>query len=161
MKVSFEGGLELAAALRGLGDDKALRLAQAKALEAGAEPVRDLARTLAPDDPATGLNPRQWIDFKRRPGKGTRSIVDVGIDRSDDPPTVVGRKSGRGTYRDPGIAGVSVMQEFGTDKMAANPYMRPAMDAELPRAPQRIGEALWPIIEKTAARLARKAARAK
>lgn len=50
----------------------------------------------------------------------------------------------------------AVPQEFGTHDQRAQPYMRPAWDAEQTEVMVRIGEELGPEIEKTAARLAKR-----
>jgi len=49
--------------------------------------------------------------------------------------------------------------EFGTSKMAARPFLRPAWDANKERVLAAIGKELWASIEKAARRLARKAER--
>jgi hypothetical protein len=55
----------------------------------------------------------------------------------------------------------AVPQEFGWEDGAAQPYMRPAWDANKDRALEIIKTELWSEIEKSAKRLARKAAKAK
>lgn len=160
MTFKLEGGADIAAALRALADDKQIRRAEREALMAGAEPVRDRWKAEAPDDPATvAANYKGAVAAKRRSPRNGNETVDVGIDRNVDPPRIVGRKLGRGTYRDPGIAGVAPIIEFGRDGVPANPVGRRAMDAELPLATERVGRALWPAIERAAARIARKAAK--
>lgn len=53
------------------------------------------------------------------------------------------------------------MQEFGTSKMAPNPYMRPAWDKHEPDMLKGLADDLWSEIRKAAARRAKKAARSK
>lgn len=60
---------------------------------------------------------------------------------------------------DPG--GNAAWQEFGTVKMPANPFARPAADAEGVPTVDRLREALTVQIDKAKARIARKAARAR
>lgn len=55
--------------------------------------------------------------------------------------------------------GNAAWQEFGTVKMSAQPYMRPAADAELPHVAEQVREELRLQIEKTKKRIARKAAK--
>jgi HK97 gp10 family phage protein len=54
-----------------------------------------------------------------------------------------------------------VQQEFGNEHNAAQPFMRPAWDAKKQDALERITVLLWGEIEKSAQRLARKAAKGK
>lgn len=63
-------------------------------------------------------------------------------------------------YMGPGQDPAAITEEFGKYNQAANPYMRPAFDAQAVGTIDRVGEGLWPEIEKTAARRARKLARA-
>jgi HK97 gp10 family phage protein len=49
--------------------------------------------------------------------------------------------------------------EFGTSKMAARPFLRPAWDANKERVLASIGRELWTAIEKAARRLARNVAK--
>nr|WP_281356782.1 HK97-gp10 family putative phage morphogenesis protein [Sphingomonas hominis] len=53
----------------------------------------------------------------------------------------------------------AVPQEFGTHDQKAQPFMRPAWQATKDQVLTNIGNELGPEIEKTAARLAKKAAR--
>jgi HK97 gp10 family phage protein len=84
------------------------------------EPMRDMARRLAPDDPLTGppwnLPTSIEVSARQRSGraKGDREL---------------GRFDAR-AYMGPTKFGYpqAMMQEFGTRKMVATPYMRPAWD---------------------------------
>jgi len=87
--------------------------------------------------------------------------VVVGIDRGIDPPRQLGRKRGRGTYRDPGVAGHSVITEFGRPGAPAQPFMTPAWDAEAPGLTGRIISALGPAIAAEAERLERRTRKGK
>lgn len=60
----------------------------------------------------------------------------------------------------PGQDPAAIAEEFGNSHQAADPFMRPAFDAEFMATIQRVADGLWPEIEKTAARRARKLARA-
>lgn len=139
--VKTRGFAAMEGKLLALGNPRlATRIAK-EALEEEAEPIRALAEKLAPDDPKTAGNLKQSIKFKtgrRRDTVTTR----IGIDTTQDPPTDKPRKSGQGTYRDPGVPGNAVIQEFGTTDMAPNPFMRPAWDARKSGLIERIGAAL-------------------
>lgn len=163
MKVSFSGGREIEAALREIGSKATAKNVGRRALLKAAEPIRDKAQQLAPDDPKTGAGKFLPESIKAAPGrrnKGDRVWAVIGIDASDDPATEKPRQGG-GTYRDPGVAGVAVIQEFGAPaaNVPAQPFMRPAWEAEKAATPQRIADELWIDLEKTAQRAARKKAR--
>jgi hypothetical protein len=151
----FKGGRALQAALRELANSRAINAAGREGLKAGAQPIADLAITLAPE-----FEHKLKSAIKVGPARGKGNDKDhlnvvVGIDRSVDPPSFKPRLTGKGSYRDPGVAGHSVIIEFGRAGAAAQPFMTPAMDSQLPLAPERIGAALWPAIEKQARRLAK------
>lgn len=59
----------------------------------------------------------------------------------------------------PGQDPAAITEEFGKFNQAPDPFMRPAFDAEAVGTIDRVGKGLWPEIEKTAARRARKLAR--
>lgn len=164
MKVSIKGGREVEAALRELGNKVTARNVGRRALVNAAEPIRDLAKMLAPDDPRTGTGKFLKESIKIAPGKrrGDTMQVRIGIDASVDPAVEKPRQGG-GTYRDPGVAGVSVIQEFGAPaaNVPAQPFMRPAWEVNKLATPQRMVDALRPEIEKAAQRAARKRARQK
>jgi hypothetical protein len=162
--VKFEGGRALEAALRDLGKRATAKNVGRRALMQAAEPIRDMAKQLAPDDPATGAGKFLKESIKAAPGRrnrGDRTWVLVGIDASVDPATEKPRQGGGGSYRDPGVAGVSVIQEFGAParNIPAQPYMRPAWEANKAATLGRIGDALWDEIDKAAQRAARKRAK--
>lgn len=68
-------------------------------------------------------------------------------------------KNGVTIYMGPGQDPAAIQEEFGNSHQAADPFMRPAFDAEAQGTIRRIGEGLWPEIEKTAAKRSRKLAR--
>jgi HK97 gp10 family phage protein len=155
--VRIEGLAGLDKALRELGNAVTARRIGRKALEAGLEPIRAMASALAPDNPETSGNLKIAIGKTIHRAKTEDQLWgSVGIDKSVDPPRMVARKSGKGSYRDPGVAGNAVMQELGTGKMPANPFMRPAWFAEGPAAPGRIAAQLRIDIDKAARRAAKK-----
>ncbi len=158
VSVEFKGGVELQAALARLADDRQIMVAARQALRSAARPIQATAIDLAPE--YQGFL-KQAI--KVGPGKGEdrdHLFVVVGIDQNVDPPRYVARANGKGVYRDPGVAGHSVIVEFGRADVPAEPFMTPAWDQHAMLTPDRIGEALWPAIDRAAARIARKAAKA-
>ena len=164
MKVEFKGGQKLEAALRQLGKRVLAKNVAKRALVKAAEPIRDRAKSLAPDDPATGAGKFLRDSIKAGPGKrnrGDRVWALVGIDADVDPAVYRDRKSGSGDYRDPGVAGVAVIQEFGApaQNIPPQPFMGPAWSTEGPKSPDRIATELWSEIEKSRERASKKAAR--
>lgn len=120
-----------------------------KVLLKAAEPIKNRARDLAPDDPKTpdiDLNTSIEASTKQRRGYGLR-----------------GREGNQAAtvYIGPTKDGYpqAIMQEFGTIHHAAQPYMRPAWDGGKNKALDDIKDGLWKEIEKSAARLAKKAAK--
>lgn len=98
------------------------------------EPMRDKARSLAPDDPLTGppWNLPTSIEAGNRQ-RGGRAKLDRQLGRFD-----------ARAYMGPTTFGYpqAIFQEFGTVKMAAQPYMRPAWDSEKHHALQIISDGL-------------------
>lgn len=143
--VKVDGLREVKAALRELPKATGKNVLR-RVLIRRAEPVAERARQLAPVDTgqlrdsivvSTKLGKRQ----RRGHSKQDRDDVDV--------------------FVGPGPAGFyGWMQEFGTARVAARPFMRPAWDAEKAGVLSGIADDLRKEIEKAAARLARKAARA-
>lgn len=107
--------------------------------------------------------------IKSAPAKGEKlnspefGIV-IGIDANEQPARYVVRKTksngGKGgTYRDPGVAGVAPIIEFGKIGEPAQPFMRRAYDAEGENTIRRFGQVAGLHIERAAARLAKKRGR--
>lgn len=162
VSVKITGGPALTAALRELGDLKQVRRAAQGALRKVLTPMRDTAKSLAPDDAASGPNKFLRESIKIAVGKKPRGQrgedqvwmvlgLDLNVDPSSDKP-----RRGGGTYRDPGVAGVGPIIEFGRDGVAPVPFMRGAWDAHKDAAPQQIADQLGPAIEAAARRLAKK-----
>lgn len=63
-------------------------------------------------------------------------------------------------YMGPGQQPQAIVQEFGSFKEPPQPFMRPAFDAEAQNTITGIGDDLWYEIARTAARKARREARA-
>lgn len=115
----FEGGQELAAALRTLPSRVSKRIVK-EALTDGAEPMRRRMSALAPREP------------------GAPDIADnivTGTARGEEGGVSVGPRKGLFFY--------GVFLEFGTIKMGAEPFMRPAFDSDALTGLGIIGQRLW------------------
>jgi hypothetical protein len=149
----FEGGRELEAALRELGDKGRMRRAATAALKQAIEPVATLAAELAPKDDG-------YLSQSIRIGNPAGGIkqggdiveVFVGVDTS----------VAAGDTTPARLAVYANVREIGAPERndPATPYLRPAADVELPKSVERLKPLLAAEIEKSAARLARKRARA-
>jgi HK97 gp10 family phage protein len=161
MKIEVDGLSDLQAALRELGDPKAIKLALRGALRKAAKPMLEAARGKVPVDKGDLKRSVKMAAAKgERLDSPTFGIV-IGIDSNEQPAKIVTRKTrsnrGRGgTYRDPGVAGVAPITEFGTPRQAAEPFMRPAFDAEGEPTIRRFGEVAMSEIERVAARIAKR-----
>lgn len=158
---TFEGGRELEQMLRALGNSREVRRAAREALREAAAPMVATAKALAPREVGNLAQSIATATGKRDRGDdGDQVAVVIGINSSVQPDTDVQRKTGEGTYRDPGVAGVAHLQEFGDQpRMPATPFMRPAWDTHKDATPGRIGEALGLAIERAGQRIARRGAR--
>jgi HK97 gp10 family phage protein len=115
---------------------------------AALEPMAETARSLAPDDPET-------------PDPDLASSITVG--------TKLNKRQAAMARRDEGKAFVTVymgtndaagvQQEFGNENHGPQPFMRPAFDQHKRGAIQLVADGLGAEIEKTAKRVAARAAR--
>lgn len=153
--IKVEGLAQLEQALFQLGSTSTARRVGQRALLVAAEPMVDAIRALAPKDKGMLAESVKAQASTKNRSADTAEVV-IGIDGSVQPPTVLTRKRGKGQYRDPGVMGVAVLQEFGDSKMAANPFLRPGFDATAEAVILRAGQTLGPEIEKAAARQARR-----
>lgn len=154
MKVDFKGGKELEAALKELGDKGAARRTAERALKLAAQPIRDAWG--AGVDVQSGDLKRSIKIGKRVQTRATRrfrkgagqDIVEtyIGVDASEGP-------DGR-------LPIYAVIEEFGSKDQAANPAGRNAWESKKMAAFDRLADDLRAEIEATAARAARKKARA-
>lgn len=142
MLVKFEGGRELAKALEELPKATA-RNTLRRALKKAAEPMDDIASSLAPV--LTGVLARSVIvgtqltrSQKRQAKKDSKHFAEIHVGTADP---------------------AGIFQEFGTFKESSQPFMRPAWDATKTGALTTIRRELAAEIEKSRARLARKAAK--
>lgn len=144
--MNLTGFREMAAKMRELGP-RVARNTLRRATSSGAAVIRNDVRARAPTD--TGEMKRD-IQIKRsRDTNGEMSAKYAVYVR-------VGAKS-RLSGRARNVAKDSfywIFNEFGTAKMAANPFMRPAFEAQKQAAVNKIGETLDEGIQKAARDLA-------
>ena len=144
-KVHIEGLSELKTALRELPDATAKNVLR-RIMKKRGEPIAEHARQLVPVDQG---------DLRDSISVGTRlSKTQRRQHRKDGPDDVE-------MFIGPGPHPQAHLQEFGTQHHPAQPFMRPAWDAERMGVLEGLKDDLWTEIEKAAARLARKAARFK
>lgn len=142
VKVHVEGLKELEQALQQLPKANAKAVLRRTLKEAG-EPVAKTARSLAP----------------REMGY-LRESIDVSPKLSSRQATMNNRQSPVEMYIGPGTDPAGHLQEFGTGPgHQAQPFMRPAWDQHKNEVLDIIANRTWLEIEKTAARLAKKAAK--
>lgn len=146
MKVKFTGGKELEARIKALGNKALARRVAERALKRAAEPIRDKAKELAPKDERNleqSISIGRAIKAFQRTSSGDIVRTFVGIDESKDARLHI----------------YASIDEFGTDSHPAQPYMRPAWEAEKMTAFNLLRTTLDEEITKAAARQARKASR--
>ncbi|MGL5934599.1 MAG: HK97-gp10 family putative phage morphogenesis protein [Cetobacterium sp.] len=108
-----------------------------------AKPIAANAKTMAPDDPATGgFDLHTTIRAGKKTTRGAKH-------RKESPVEVYVGPRARHQH----------LLEFGTIKMSAQPYMRPAWDAGKDDALDTIADEIWAEISKAVSRASRKAAR--
>ncbi len=108
------------------------KLLIARAVKAGAEPIRARAEQLAPDDPTTpGSRIKEGMMITVTEQSATEAIGKIGPSRK-------------------GFFGQ--FAEFGTIHQAADPFLRPAFDEEQAEALKIMGESLAAGIEKELAK---------
>jgi HK97 gp10 family phage protein len=143
--IKIEGLRELDAALGQLPKSTARGVLRRILKEAG-EPIARAARSRAPTeelflresiDVSTQLNDRQRSLHRERGGLAFQEMF-------------VGTNDPAGTQ-----------QEFGNRRHGAQPFMRPAWDATKRPTLDLIANSLWTEIEKTAQRVAKRAAKGK
>lgn len=146
--VKFEGGRELERALAEIAKKATAKAVVRRALIAAAKPMAEMAQSGAPVaegdlqasvSVGTKLSKRQ-AKLHRKMFKNDKAAVEVFVGA--------------------GPLSSAHNQEFGNEHHAAQPFMRPAFDAEAKPTIDRVGEQMWVEIDKQAKREARKAARA-
>ena len=163
---SVEGLKELDAALGELGKATA-RNVMMRALKKSAEPIRDAAKSMAPRDRG---NLSESISItatstaragKKAFAEAMKSGSSVGDARAAAKAANKGAK-GKDTFAQVFVGPTKGgrhgwFNEFGTEKMAAQPFMRPAFDVGAPKALASLKDDLSTEIEKARARAAKKA----
>ncbi|MDG3040440.1 HK97-gp10 family putative phage morphogenesis protein [Roseicyclus marinus] len=151
--VSFrvEGFREMEAALDELASLSTRRSVARRALIKAAQPMAELMRSLAPDDPNTAnedlvgsiavsptLSDRQR-GLHRRMFPNHRTSVEVFVGAGPVPQ--------------------AHLQEFGTQHHAPQPFGRPAFDMDARNLIDRLGREMWSEIQRSVARARRRQAR--
>lgn len=160
LAIKFEGAADLEAALRELGEGKAIRSAIGKALLAAAEPAAKEARSRAPRKTnrlAEGIDVSTTLSRRQRGSQLNRFGSKL------DPYAVF-------VFIGAHPMGPAVIQEFGTAQrhwkngkstgaVPAHPFMRPAWENHKFQILADFAKYLWVTIEAEATRIARKQAR--
>ena len=138
-------GLDAAMAkLRALGDPKRVKSAVRSAGTKAMRPVRDSARSRSKllNDPETASTIWKKIvtQYRSRLSKGDQVTVSVGVQGGAKP---VKGNTDTGHWR---------LLEFGTEKMAAQPFMRPALESNVSKVTAEFVASLEPAIDKIIAK---------
>lgn len=120
VRVGMTGNDKVKAALekKGAALDRGAKIA---ALGAGADVVVNEADRLAPYRTGTLAGSIHWEE-------STSGEIEVDVSTGPEAP-------------------YDIYQEFGTSRMAAHPYMRPAFENTKQEAADEVGAALWDILE--------------
>lgn len=161
MKLEVTGAADLQAALRELGDPRAVRVTLRAALREAARPMLESIKGRVPVDQGDLQRSIKMAAAKGEKPDSPQFGIVIGIDQNEQPARIIVRKTrsdnGRGgTYRDPGVAGTGPITEFGRPGQPATPMFRPGFDAEGEPTIARFADAAGRAIERTAARIARK-----
>lgn len=149
--VKIDGLRELEAALAGLPRATGKNVLR-RVLKTRAEPIAEAMRSMAPDDPETGGN-----DLRSSIALSTRlSKRQAGLHRK----MFRNDKAAVEMFVGAGPLPQAHLQEFGTVHHGPQPFARPAWDGGQSAMLDGIAKDLWAEIEKAAARLTRKKARA-
>lgn len=146
-RVKVEGLRELEQALRDLPQATGKAVLR-RVLKQIAQPIADHAKRLAPRD--TGAL-QASITVSSKLSRRQRSVHRKMF--KDDRASVE-------MFVGAGALPQATLREFGGDDHPAQPFMRPAWDANKSRALDTVKASLWDEIQKAAARLAKKAMRA-
>lgn len=164
--VRIEGMRELEQALAELGNPNQRRAVGRRALRKAAQPIAETARSMAPrrlghlvgsitvGTRVSGVSAARAAFGQVLQSGGTRSEAVQALRN-------VQRASSSlvELHVGPGRHPQAITQEFGTYFHPPQPYMRPAWDGKSSTALDLIKTELWTDIQKTAARMARRAAR--
>ncbi|SNT76715.1 HK97-gp10 family putative phage morphogenesis protein [Paracoccus seriniphilus] len=149
--IDVEGFAELEKALDNLSKSAGKAVLR-RALKKAAQPTADLARSMAPVK--TGKLAKSVIVGTRLDGRQARIHRRMFRDDKAAVEMFVGPSYLRG---DGGRHGHLV--EFGTSKMAARPFMRPAWDQDKNAMLERLSDELWAELEKSIRRAEKRAAK--
>ncbi|WP_372804376.1 HK97-gp10 family putative phage morphogenesis protein [Paracoccus seriniphilus] len=149
--IDVEGFAELEKALDNLSKSAGKAVLR-RALKKAAQPTADLARSMAPVK--TGKLAKSVIVGTRLDGRQARIHRRMFRDDKAAVEMFVGPSYLRG---DGGRHGHLV--EFGTSKMAARPFMRPAWDQDKHAMLERLSDELWAELEKSIRRAEKRAAK--
>jgi HK97 gp10 family phage protein len=144
IEVKVEGLREVMSALRELPNATAKNVMKRVLLQR-AQPVAEAARALVPVFEGHLQHSINVSDRLTRRQKGRHRKID-----RDDVEVFVG----------PGTDPAAHLNEFGSSHQAAHPFMRPAWDQTKDDLLEGVADDMWAEIEKAAARLARKSAKA-
>jgi HK97 gp10 family phage protein len=165
VKIKVEGLKQIDQALAELGNKALAKRVVTKSLLEAAKPMQEMAQARAP----IRANPNEVIrygpkdgPYKERKLGTTRALVQVGT-RLTKRQASASRRQGKdfsevyvGT-RDRAAR----FEEFGTINQPADPFLRPAFEAEGVPTLYRFMDAMWVNLTKAAERLAKKAAKGK
>lgn len=129
----IEGAAEMERLLKELGPRTASKLG-AQALRAGAKPILQEAKRLVPKD-------------TRQLEKAITTKTERQQAMSDTRSVLIGFRKPRSR--------IAHLLEFGTSKMPARPFMRPALDGKAKDALDEMGKVLGQGIEREAAKMAK------
>lgn len=147
MKFDFKGGKDLDRALRELGDPALMRAAGNTAARTAMKPVyNDAKANIAKDTGETARSIKLRTNSKRAKNPGA-SVVAVSGSYT--------RKVNGEKVKTQLRGFIAFWLEFGTSKMAARPWLRPAFDGNARVSLGILGKDLW----KSIARQAKKAAK--
>lgn len=144
--MNLTGFKELADALRELGP-RVARNTLRRSVAAGATVIKTDARARAPKD--TGEMTKDILVKRERDTKGEMSATYSVFVRSGKKSRLAGK--GRDVQKD---SYYWKFVEFGTSKMAAKPFLRPAFESRKEEAVKTIGKTLDEGIQKAARELA-------
>lgn len=160
-KVKVEGLRELEKALADLPKATG-KSAMRRVLKKRAQPVADAARSLAPHG-VGHLEDSITVSTKRPVGQKSesqRAFAAAGGGAAGRAAAKAAGSSPVLIFIGPGRHPQASLQEFGTSHHGPQPYMRPAWDRTKDAVLDGIKDDLWAEVRKSAARLAKKRAKA-
>jgi len=138
--LTVTGGEALAKQLRALGA-AVRRKALLRVLKTAAEPIRGRAAELAPIDPTSELDLKDWMVISATTQIGAAVGGEWQAAAADEYQAAVAVGPARKVF-------YGRFVEFGTVKMSAKPFLRPAFDYGSDRALALIREGLWQLLDQ-------------